>query len=100
MQGNELDDIPGTLMSTRERWHVGKEIPIAVMVTLLIQTGGIVWWAATVSGDLKQLVAQVRELKEERYTKNDAQRDQALVQQRFGEHDRRLASLEQERRSR
>ncbi len=83
----------------RERWHVGKEIPIAVMLTLLVQTGGIVWWAATVSGKLDSVMAQVSELRSERYTKNDAQRDQALVQQQFRDMERRVATLE-DRRSR
>lgn len=80
-----------------ERWHVGKEIPIAVMITLLVQTGGIVWWAATVSGKLDSVMLQVREMREERYTKNDAQRDKELVSQRFSEHERRIGELERKR---
>jgi hypothetical protein len=76
------------------RWHVGKEIPIAVMVTLLLQTFGIVWWAATLSGKLDSVMNQVKEMRDERYTKNDAQRDSALVQQRFIDIERRVDRIE------
>ena len=28
-----------------ERWHVGKEVPLALIFTMLVQTGYGVWWA-------------------------------------------------------
>jgi len=31
------------------KWHVGKEIPLAMIGTLLLQTAFIVWWAASVT---------------------------------------------------
>ena len=31
----------------RRRWHIGREIPIATIVVLIIQTAGVVWLAAT-----------------------------------------------------
>lgn len=34
-------------------WRVGKEIPIATILVLLIQTAGVVWWAATISTELR-----------------------------------------------
>lgn len=33
----------------RQHWHVGREFPIATIVALLIQTAGVVWWAASTS---------------------------------------------------
>ena len=29
-----------------DRWHVGKEIPLAVIVALVVQLGAIVWFAS------------------------------------------------------
>ncbi len=26
-------------------WHLDKKVPIALIATLLLQTGGLVWWA-------------------------------------------------------
>lgn len=31
---------------TTEPWHLDKRVPLALIVTLLVQTAGIVWWAA------------------------------------------------------
>jgi hypothetical protein len=28
-----------------KKWHVDKTVPLALIVTLLLQTGGLVWWA-------------------------------------------------------
>lgn len=32
-----------------KEWHLDKKVPVAMMVTLLLQTGAIVWWAAGIS---------------------------------------------------
>lgn len=29
----------------RERWHFGKEVPLALIFGMLVQTGAAVWWA-------------------------------------------------------
>ena len=47
-------------MTSEEReyesqWHLDKKIPIAIIVTLFIQTGGIIWWAASASARLDQV---------------------------------------------
>jgi uncharacterized coiled-coil protein SlyX len=34
---------------TDEPWRLDKHIPVAVIFTILIQTGGLVWWAAGIS---------------------------------------------------
>lgn len=36
-------------------WHLDKKVPIAVIVTIMLQTGGIVWWSATASERLNAL---------------------------------------------
>lgn len=41
------------------RWHVGKEIPIAMILTIAIQTAGIIWWAAGINSRVDMLERQV-----------------------------------------
>ena len=48
-------------------WQIDRHIPIAVILTLMFQTAGVVWWAATLEQRLNR-VAQWQE-------KNDATRD-------------------------
>lgn len=40
-------------LAKESRWRVGKEIPIATIIVLLIQTAGVVWWAATISTEIR-----------------------------------------------
>jgi hypothetical protein len=40
-----------------EPWHLDKRIPIALIVTILLQTAAAVWWAADVSGTIRNLDA-------------------------------------------
>lgn len=77
-----------------ERWHIGKEIPLAVLVVLLIQTGGGIWWLAQLGGKLDFAVATIQEFKAERYTRDDARRDFELARQRDGDAERRIADIE------
>ena len=78
----------------QEKWHVGKEVPIAVLFTLVVQTGGGIWWLAQVSSKIDYAIATMQEFKAERYTRDDARRDRELAAQRDAEHDRRLAAIE------
>lgn len=36
-------------MSEKEHWTVDKKIPIALVLALLGQTGGIVWWVSSLN---------------------------------------------------
>jgi hypothetical protein len=38
----------GDVMPTDD-WHLDKRVPITLILALLIQTAGMVWWAATLS---------------------------------------------------
>jgi hypothetical protein len=40
------------------QWHLDKKVPIAVIVTILIQTGAIIWWAAGASERITALERQ------------------------------------------
>ena len=31
------------------RWHLDRRVPIALIVTILLQTAGLVWWAASLT---------------------------------------------------
>lgn len=81
----------------KDRWHVGREIPIAVLMMLAIQTAGGIWWAASLSQKLDSVINQVAELRAERYTKEDARRDMDLMKVRDAELERRIASIETRR---
>jgi hypothetical protein len=37
-----------------EAWHLDKRVPIALIVTLVLQTGGMVWWAASLQATVSQ----------------------------------------------
>lgn len=82
----------------KDRWHVGKEIPIAFVVITIVQTAVFIAWfsdkAARQETKLDNLTEVVRELRGDRYTREDARRDRELAAQRDNEHDRRLGALE------
>ena len=95
------DQWSGADRRAKDRWHVGKEIPIAVLFAVLMQTAGGLWWAASLSAKIDSAIAQLAEFRAERYTKDDARRDRELFlqlieqqRQRDAEHERRLSLVE------
>ena len=80
-----------------EQWHVGKEIPLAMIFGMLIQSAGVVWWAATLSGKIDNLAEQVIELKSERNNHALTMRDLAVLQQRVEANERRMLAIEMSR---
>ena len=46
----------------REPWHLDKRIPIALIMAVMMQTAGAVWWAATISARLDQTEARTSRL--------------------------------------
>lgn len=85
----------------RRRWHVGKEIPLALVGALLVQTIGLVWSIAGLYNRVDNLVATTTEMKSERWTKEDARRDRDIVnmlveaqRQRDNEQERRISIME------
>lgn len=77
-----------------ESWHVGREIPIALIAALFVQTGGWVWWAATQSAKLDNLTVMVADFKAGQYTQTDARRDLEVVTERDRDMLRRINNLE------
>ncbi len=85
----------------RRGWHVGKEVPLALVGALLMQTGGLVWSIAGLYNRVDRLVETTNEMKQERYTKDDGRRDREMTsqisesqRQRDSEQDRRINNLE------
>ena len=97
---SEQQDFP-----PKERWHVGKEIPLTLIFAILVQTLLLTSWLSGQLSDIRNNVTFMRErvdeLRVERYTRTDAARDQELMQAReqanaraIEDHERRLREIE------
>lgn len=78
----------------RERWHVGKEIPLALIFAIAMQTMGGIWFAATYVAKIDTLTNLMSEFKASQYTQADARRDQDADLIRHQEIVRRVEKLE------
>lgn len=76
-----------------DRWHVGKEIPIAVIFGLFIQTGGLIWFAATQTAKLDNLVIMMSDFRASQYTQADARRDQEIQLARSTNNSKRIDEI-------
>jgi len=89
-------------VNQKESWHVGKEIPIAMLIAILAQTGAAIWWAAsfsaTVTTKLDDLSNQVASLTADKYTQHDAIRDQALINERIENLKRQVEEAKWQRK--
>jgi hypothetical protein len=85
-----------------DQWHVGKEIPLAMLFAILIQTGAAIWWAAsfsaTVTTKLDDLSNQVAALTADKYTQHDALRDQALMNEKIDNLKRQMEDMKWRRK--
>lgn len=84
-----------------ERWHVGKEIPLAMIAAVLLQTLFGAVWLAKLDFKIDSALQQLSEYKSDRYTASDARKDREIflqvvesLKQRDADHDRRLDALE------
>lgn len=46
----------------QQPWQVDRHIPVALLLAMVIQTVGIVWWAATLTGRVAELEQKVATL--------------------------------------
>lgn len=37
------------------KWHLDRKVPVSIIITILIQTGGVMWWAASANERLNSL---------------------------------------------
>lgn len=77
-----------------ERWHVGKEIPLAIIFAITVQTMGGVWFAATYVAKIDTLTSLMSEFKATQYTQADARRDKEAADVRSNDIVRRVENLE------
>lgn len=47
-----------TVATRKEHWHLDRKVPIALILTILGQTGAALWWAAGVNAKVDQLEKQ------------------------------------------
>ena len=40
-------------------WHLDRKVPVAIIMTILLQTGGVIWWGASVAERLNALERKV-----------------------------------------
>ena len=87
----------------KERWHIGKEVPITFVATIFVQTLIFVWAASGLYAKVENVVDQLKTFAIERYTKEDARRDKELqlllldaLKNRDMEIERRVLKLEQQ----
>ena len=43
------------MTENKERWHVGKEIPLAIIFAIIMQTTAVVWWASNMDSRVETL---------------------------------------------
>jgi hypothetical protein len=43
----------------REPWHLDKKVPLALIMTMFLQTVGIIWWAASLSTRVEHQERQI-----------------------------------------
>ena len=80
-----------------DRWHVGKEIPLAIIFAITLQTMGGVWFAATYVAKIDTLTNLMSEFKATQYTQADANRDKEVYSDRDSDMVRRIERLEANR---
>jgi uncharacterized coiled-coil protein SlyX len=43
----------------KEPWHLDRKVPLALILALLLQTAGMVWWAASLSSKVAEHTADI-----------------------------------------
>ena len=83
------------------RWHIGKEIPLALVGAVILQTIFFAVWLSNLSSSVGTVAMTLAEFRGERYTREDARRDRELIEQKIVnntqadlERVRRLGDLE------
>ena len=80
----------------RRQANVGVIISIAALaLALMIQFGGTIWWGAMLTSNVANIKELLNRMDGERYTKADASRDIARLDQRAGELSDRIRRVEE-----
>lgn len=43
------------MTTDNEPWHLDRRVPVALILTILAQTAGIIWWASGISADVETM---------------------------------------------
>lgn len=76
------------------KWHLGKEFPITLVATLILQTFGAIWWASSLSAKVDTLQEKIADIASKQYTNLEAKGSSDLLALRISELDRRLVQNE------
>lgn len=63
----------------QQRWHVGKEVPIALIAGLFLQTIVFVSWLSDLRNEVRNGSVKIEEIWRDRYTRDDSARDARLI---------------------
>lgn len=79
-------------------WTIDKSIPLAfilaVSLSILIQIGSSIWWSATVTNKLENVISQVSDIKSNIYMINDAEKDKELINHKLIIINNRIDKIE------
>ena len=86
-----------------QAWRLGKEIPVATIVVLLLQTAGVIWWAASTSARVESLektltILQVAQSAVDRRQDEEAQRAEGRLLARLDQFAQKLDRLIEQKR--
>lgn len=67
-------------MTVREPWHLDKKVPIALILAIVMQTAGAIWWAASLEARLARTEEMLLQQKDDpvRLARLEGFRDELL----------------------
>mgnify|MGYP000845256989 CR=1 FL=1 len=71
-------------------------IPLALILTILLQTGTGIWWAATITADMNYLKEKIELSTQDRYTKTQAKLEIGFINAKLTDLDLKIRELEKE----
>lgn len=78
----------------KQRWHVGREISLSFVATIVVQTALGVWWAASMSSELSYIKRDVGQVSTQVQAVVNLNADVQRGADRNLEQDRRINDLE------
>lgn len=76
------------------RWHVGKEIPLALIATIVAQTLAAIWWASGISRDIDYIKRDIVYLKAQLEVSTGLSGQVQRTMDHNNEQDRRITDME------
>lgn len=82
----------------KRRWHLGKEVPVATVMIMAVQTVAVIWWAASISAkvesmDKAMLVIQIAQTARDQRQDEDAARSEARITQQLDKINQKIDRL-------